>query len=62
MKVEDAIKHYGGAVHLASALNVSLQTIYNWREQGSIPFSRQCEIEIITDGKLKVESRKKKKR
>ena len=59
MKTKDAIKHYGGVVHLASALNVSVKTIYNWMDE--MPYYRQCEIEVLTGGQLRAESKEDKK-
>jgi len=53
MTIEETIKHFGSITALASALGVSRQTIYLWQKKGSIPFARQAQIELETNGKLK---------
>lgn len=55
MNLEEALKYYGSIKSLADAIGVSRQTIYLWKEKGSIPYSRQAQIELETRGKLKAE-------
>jgi len=53
MTIEETIKHFGSVTALASAIGVTRQTIYLWQKKGAIPFARQAQIELETNGKLK---------
>lgn len=39
-------------IRIAKALRVTRKTINLWKEKDSIPFTRQCELQIITESKL----------
>lgn len=52
MKLSEAIEHFGSGAELARALGIHPQAVYQWGED-SIPHGRQCEIQILTKGKLK---------
>lgn len=39
--------------NIARALGVARQVIYYWSLSNKIPYPRQCEIEILTNGALK---------
>lgn len=54
MKTQDAINHFGGIKPLCKALGLKArQTIYTWGRYP--PWSRQYQLEIITEGKLRAE-------
>lgn len=53
MNIEEVIKHFGGVLQTALHLGVSRQTIYDWRKSGTIPFARQAQIELESDGHFK---------
>lgn len=53
MTLDEAIKEFGSKSSLADRLGVSRQTVYLWEKKGKIPFSRQAQIELETNGKLK---------
>jgi len=52
MTVDDVFKHYGTRRNIANEVGVSYQAVVNWEQVGKISFTRQCHIELITDGKL----------
>lgn len=53
MTTHEAIKHYGGIKALADALGIWPQAVYAWGDKP--PLSKQYELEVKTDGKLKAE-------
>lgn len=53
MTIEEVINYYGSIKTLADSIGVSRQTIYLWKEKGAIPFARQAQIELESDGHLK---------
>jgi len=50
MTFEDIRKHFGSLTAAAKALNLPITTVSDWRQ--GVPFGRQCQIQIITGGKL----------
>lgn len=54
MTKQQAIDFFGSSVALAQALSVKPQSISQWDD---IPARRQYELERISNGKLKVDSR-----
>ena len=38
---------------IARALNTSRQYVSLWKKNDKIPWSKQCELQVITDGKLR---------
>lgn len=54
MTTEQAIEYFGGRKQLAAALGIWPHNISRWGEYPPLP--RQFEIEIKTDGALKIES------
>lgn len=40
-------------INIVKALNISRETVNNWHRKNKVPFSKQCEIEVITKGVLK---------
>lgn len=57
MKTKDAIAYYGDIKKLAAALDMWPHSIYRWGEY--VPLARQYELQIKTNGKLKVGDDKK---
>lgn len=55
MKKQDAIKHFGSQSELARALGINKQAVHQWPDD--IPIGRAYQIEVITNGKLKVETK-----
>jgi len=53
MDIEKVIEHFGGVVQMAIRLGVTRQAVYDWRKSGKIPFARQAQIELETDGAFK---------
>lgn len=39
--------------NVAKALNTSRQNVSLWKKENKIPYSKQCELQVITNGKLK---------
>ncbi len=38
--------------NISRALNVSRETVNAWKKKDAIPFAKQCELQVITNGKL----------
>ena len=55
MTPKQVIKHFGTVRITAEALSVTTQNIYNWLALETIPRGAQCELEVITRGKLKAD-------
>ena len=53
MNIEEVIEHFGGVMQTALRLGVSRQAVYDWRKSGVIPFARQAQIELESDGAFK---------
>ena len=56
MKIEQAVKFYGGKKKLATALNVSPSAVSHWVEANEIPEGQQYKLQAITKGKLKADA------
>jgi DNA-binding transcriptional regulator YdaS (Cro superfamily) len=52
MDKADAIKWFGNGAALARALGVSTSAVSQWDE---IPLDRQCQIEVLTGGRLEAD-------
>jgi DNA-binding transcriptional regulator YdaS (Cro superfamily) len=56
ISIEKAIEIIGGAEKLARKIEVSYQTVLNWKNGFSVPNSLNCaKIEKVTDGAVKRE-------
>jgi hypothetical protein len=60
MKKEDVIKYFGTQTAAAKALGCSQSRISEWGKYP--PIGRQYQIELLTQGKLKAEPKRKTKR
>lgn len=56
MTIDEVIKYYGGEMNAACSLEVSHQTIKNWKALG-IPKVRQSDIQLKTNNKLKADKK-----
>jgi ribosomal protein S16 len=56
MKIEEVIEYYGGIAPTARALNIKYQAVQQWVNKGAVPESRQWQLQVITEGKLKVDT------
>lgn len=55
MNVDDVIRYFGTTTEAARALGYqSHASILHWRKTG-IPFERQCQIEVLTNGALRAQ-------
>lgn len=41
--------------NIARALKIQRSSVESWKKKDEIPYLRQCQIEILTKGKLKAE-------
>ena len=55
MTYDDLIRHFGSAVKVAEALEVTPQAVNQWRS--GVPYLRQVQAQLVTRGKLKVEKK-----
>lgn len=64
MTYDDLIKFYGSQASASRALGLSQPAVWEW-QHATIPFDRQCQIQVATGGKLKADrkhdSRSKRK-
>jgi len=51
VKTSAAIEIFGSVRALADELGITVQAIYQWGHE--VPVSREYQIQVITDGKLK---------
>jgi biotin operon repressor len=49
MTTDDAVRYFGTKAELARQLGITRASVSGWRE---IPIDRQCQIEVITGGRL----------
>lgn len=55
MTVDDIFAYYGGRKDAVKALKPHgwySSLFSNWIKLGKIPYGRQCELQVLTDGKL----------
>jgi biotin operon repressor len=58
MTKQQAIDHFGSGAALARALGITRGSVTNWGEK--IPLVRQCQIEVVTGGKLRADDWQKR--
>jgi DNA-binding transcriptional regulator YdaS (Cro superfamily) len=51
MTYSDLVQHYGSQAAAARALGLAQPSIHEW-QQTTIPYDRQCQIQIATGGRL----------
>jgi hypothetical protein len=53
MKFSEVMAFYDyKMIKVAKALKVARDTVKSWKEKDKIPFTKQCELQVITDNKL----------
>jgi len=52
MTVEEVFRHYGSRRSIADEVGITYQAVVGWEQVGKISFTRQCHIELLTEGKL----------
>ena len=52
MTPEQVIEHFGSITAVATALKLQPPSVSGWKAQGKVPIDRQCQIEVITGGRL----------
>ncbi|MGY3909641.1 Cro/CI family transcriptional regulator [Aeromonas piscicola] len=55
MQKHDVLEHFGSITAIAKAIGISHAAVSKWDE--TIPKGRAYQIEVLTDGKLKADSR-----
>jgi len=58
MKFSEVMAFYDYKMsNIVRALHVARDTVNAWKVKDNIPFSKQCEIEVLSQGKLKADQR-----
>lgn len=61
MTIDEAVAHYKTPAALAAALGIEPEAISNWKRRGNvIPHPTQCQIQVISKGRLKADPMPKK--
>ncbi len=55
MKTQTAIDYYKTKVALAKAVGLTRGAITHWANDGFVPIGRAYQLQLITEGKLKVD-------
>lgn len=55
MKKNDVIAYFGSPKAVSQVLDCTTSAVYLWPE--IVPWSRQCELEVITGGALKADKK-----
>jgi len=55
MKTQTVIEYFGSQAETARALNVKPQAVNQWRDKGILPVGRAYQVQVITNGDLKVD-------
>lgn len=55
MTPQELLDHFGSLTEAARALNVKPPSVSEWVSSGVVPLGRQCQAEIITEGKLRAD-------
>lgn len=59
MKFSEVLEYYDYKTKkIAEALGISRLTVYKWKNKNAIPFDKQCQIEVTTNGKLRASKEK----
>ena len=59
MTTKQMIKYYGSITAAAKALNITHEAVRQWVTAGSIPVARQYQLQVLTDGALRVRGKGK---
>jgi hypothetical protein len=55
MTFNETKKFYGTQIEIGLAIGLSKSSISAFKDRGGIPYGYQCDIEKLTDGKLKAD-------
>lgn len=55
MKPNCVLNHFSNKAAIAEALNISPQAVQQWFDKGAIPIGRQFQLQVVTNGLLKVD-------
>jgi hypothetical protein len=56
MKFSEVMVHFDYKMsNIARALNIGREAVSQWKDNDEVPYGRQCELEILTKGKLKAD-------
>jgi len=54
MTIDEALSYYGHKqTNICKAIGVSKNSVSRWYTNNSIPYDKQCQIQVATNGKLK---------
>jgi len=53
MNPQTVLDHFGSQAAMARALGIKQPSVFAWFKSGRIPYPRQCQIEVVTGGKVK---------
>ena len=56
MQIEAVVKHFGSVAQVAERLGVTPMAIYQWYRRGEIPAPRQYQLQVLSNGALRVAS------
>ena len=51
MELQAVVEHFGSKTNIAKALDIHRSAVTNWK--GTVPMSRQYQLQLLTGGKLK---------
>lgn len=53
MKFSEVMAYYDyKMINIVRALKVARETVNSWKDKDTIPFTKQCELQVISDNKL----------
>ena len=62
MNVKKVVEYFGGRQETADALHIqTAHAVGHWVRQNRIPFTRQCQIEVVTKGTFTVAKAERKR-
>jgi DNA-binding transcriptional regulator YdaS (Cro superfamily) len=59
MKLKDVLNHFGTQAALARALGMSQPSVNRWVQTKRIPYLRQCQIQVVTNGQFLAATKKR---
>jgi DNA-binding transcriptional regulator Cro len=59
MTPTQAISYFGTQAQMAFELRVTPQVVNNWKKRGRIPLAWQIDLETLSNGKLKLDRKRR---